>query len=79
MTSRLTNRHPSRGRAFYLASLSLVMVMITVGVSPAQSVKSGNHPLGIEQLAQQLGDESFAARERAMDELWKLGSDALPA
>lgn len=55
------------------------MVMITVGVSPAQSVKSGNHPLGIEQLAQQLGDESFAVRERAMDELWKLGSDALPA
>lgn len=87
MTSRLTNRFFPEGngvtqrRCWILCLVCCVFatVVLTGQETRAKTVKAGNDSLGVDQLALQLGDESFAVREHAMDELWKLGSDALPA
>ena len=62
-----------------LALCVMVTLLVMAWESWAESPGPGNEKPAIDQLAKQLGDESFAVRERAMDELWKLGAKALPA
>jgi len=48
-----------------------------VWAAPAAPVNEGA-PAQVEQLARELADDKYAVREKATEELWKLGTSAMP-